>query len=62
MTDSTTPAGKRERLVAAACQAVYQQGIEKTTLADIAAAAGIPVGNGFRWLTVLKEATKAKVL
>ena len=39
MTDSTTTGGKRERLVAAACQTVYQQGIEKTTLADIAAAA-----------------------
>ena len=43
--DQGKPPGKRERLIAAACQAVYEQGIEKTTLADIAAAAGIPLGN-----------------
>jgi AcrR family transcriptional regulator len=36
---------KRERLIAAACQVMYAQGVEKTTLADIAAAAGIPLGN-----------------
>jgi AcrR family transcriptional regulator len=54
MTDSTTerrgdgnrrPPGKRERLVAAACQLLHQQGIEKTTLAEIAQAAGVPPGN-----------------
>ena len=36
---------KRERLIAAACRVTYAQGVEKTTLADIAAAAGIPPGN-----------------
>ena len=44
-TRSKTPGGKRERLITAACETVYQQGIEKTTIADIAAAADIPVGN-----------------
>src|SRR5690348_11217570 len=39
------PLGKRERLVAAACQRIYEAGAEKTTLADIAAAAGVPLGN-----------------
>jgi len=37
--------GKRERLVAAARQVLYEHGVEKTTLADIAAAAGVPLGN-----------------
>jgi AcrR family transcriptional regulator len=39
------PAGKRQRLIAAANQLLYQQGVEKTTLADIAHAAGVPAGN-----------------
>jgi TetR/AcrR family transcriptional regulator, transcriptional repressor for nem operon len=37
--------GKRERLVAAAVQLLHQQGIERTTLADIAQAADVPAGN-----------------
>ena len=37
--------GKRERLVAAAAQMLHRQGVEATTLADIATAAGIPLGN-----------------
>jgi AcrR family transcriptional regulator len=39
------PAGKRQRLIAAASQLLHQQGVEKTTLADIAHAADVPVGN-----------------
>src|SRR6201997_277684 len=52
MTDSlsATPGasqrgGKRARLIAAAAETIYAAGVEKTTLADIAAAAGIPLGN-----------------
>jgi AcrR family transcriptional regulator len=37
--------GKRERLVAAAIQLLHQQGVERTTLADIANAAEVPLGN-----------------
>jgi AcrR family transcriptional regulator len=37
--------GKRERLVAAACELVYRQGVAGTTLAHIAQAADVPVGN-----------------
>jgi AcrR family transcriptional regulator len=37
--------GKRERLIAAALQLLHQQGVERTTLADIAKAADVPVGN-----------------
>jgi AcrR family transcriptional regulator len=39
------PPGKRQRLIAAANQLLHQQGVEKTTLADIAQAADVPVGN-----------------
>jgi AcrR family transcriptional regulator len=39
------PPGKRQRLIAAASQLLHQQGTEKTTLADIAQAADVPVGN-----------------
>ena len=48
MTDSKTVArrpGKRERLVTAAARVLHEQGVEKTTLADIAQAADVPVGN-----------------
>jgi AcrR family transcriptional regulator len=44
MTNSVQP-GKRQRLIDAACQVFYAQGVERTTLADIAAAAGVPLGN-----------------
>ena len=37
--------GKRERLVAAAGHLFYEQGVERTTLAEIAAAAEVPLGN-----------------
>jgi TetR/AcrR family transcriptional regulator, transcriptional repressor for nem operon len=39
------PPGKQQRLIAAASQLLHQQGIEKTTLADIAQAADVPAGN-----------------
>jgi TetR/AcrR family transcriptional regulator, transcriptional repressor for nem operon len=38
-------AGKRERLVAGACRVLHERGLERTTLADVAAAANVPVGN-----------------
>jgi len=37
--------GKRERLVLAASELVYRRGVEKTTLAEIAEAADVPLGN-----------------
>jgi len=47
MTDSvaTERPGKRDRLVDGAREAIYRQGVEATTIADIAAAADVPVGN-----------------
>lgn len=37
--------GKRERLVDAACDLLHRQGVARTTLADIAQSADVPVGN-----------------
>jgi AcrR family transcriptional regulator len=37
--------GKRERLVEAALDLVYRQGFRRTTLADVAAGAEVPLGN-----------------
>jgi TetR/AcrR family transcriptional regulator, transcriptional repressor for nem operon len=37
--------GKRERLIAAACEVIYTQGVEHSSLADFAAAAQVPLGN-----------------
>jgi len=55
------PPGKRERLIAAACQAVYEHGIEKTTLADIAAAAGIPLGNVYYYFKTKDDIIQAVI-
>jgi TetR/AcrR family transcriptional repressor of nem operon len=40
-----TRPGKRERLLGAAADLLYRQGVEKTTLADIAQAADVALGN-----------------
>jgi AcrR family transcriptional regulator len=44
MTAAERP-GKRDRLVAAAQELVYRQGVARTTLAHIAETADVPVGN-----------------
>jgi AcrR family transcriptional regulator len=55
------PQGKRERLVDAATALVYQQGIETTTLADIAAAAKVPLGNVYYYFKTKDEIIDAVV-
>jgi TetR/AcrR family transcriptional regulator, transcriptional repressor for nem operon len=53
--------GKRERLIAAARQTLYEHGAEKTTLAEIAAAAGVPLGNVYYYFKT-KDALVSAVL
>jgi len=53
--------GKRERLVAAAAQMLHQQGAEATTLADIATAAGIPVGNVYYYFKTKNDIIAAVI-
>jgi AcrR family transcriptional regulator len=54
-------AGKRERLVAAAAQMLHQQGVEATTLADIAAAAGVPLGNVYYYFKTKNDIITAVI-
>jgi TetR/AcrR family transcriptional regulator, transcriptional repressor for nem operon len=63
MTDSLErPAqGKRERLVAAAREVIHQQGVEKTTIADIARQADVPVGNVYYYFKTKDELVEAAI-
>jgi TetR/AcrR family transcriptional regulator, transcriptional repressor for nem operon len=60
MTNSVS-AGKRDRLIAAACQMVHEQGVEKTTLANIAQAAGVPLGNVYYYFKTKDDIVRAIV-
>jgi len=53
--------GKRERLVAAATELLHQQGIERTTLADIAQAADVPPGNVYYYFKTKDEVIAAVI-
>jgi len=53
--------GKRERLVAAATQLLHQQGTERTTLADIAKVADVPVGNVYYYFKTKDEIIAAVI-
>jgi AcrR family transcriptional regulator len=63
MTDSITQPGqgKRDRLVAGARRVIYEQGVEKTTIADIAQAAEVPVGNVYYYFKTKDELVAAAI-
>src|SRR3979490_1412765 len=62
MTDSDeVRPGKRERLVTAALDLLYHQGVEKTTLADIAQAADVPLGNVYYYFKTKDEIVGAVI-
>lgn len=54
-------AGKRERLVEGARRVLHEQGVHKTTLADIAAAADVPVGNVYYYFKTKDDLVDAAV-
>jgi TetR/AcrR family transcriptional repressor of nem operon len=54
-------AGKRERLIAGAQEVLHAQGIEKTTIADIAQVAGVPVGNVYYYFKTKDELVEAAI-
>ncbi len=65
MTDSTatrlaTP-GKRERLIEAAKQLLYEQGVERTTLAEVAAAADVAPGNVYYYFKTKDDLVAAAI-
>src|SRR3954471_5246464 len=53
--------GKRERLVSAAQELVYRQGVARTTLADIATAADVLVGNMYYYFKTKDDIIAAVV-
>jgi len=53
--------GKRERLVDSATALVYRQGIERTTLAQVAADADVPLGNVYYYFKSRDELLRAVV-
>jgi len=53
--------GKRERLLAAARELVYRQGVASTTLADIAQAADVPLGNVYYYFKTKDDIVAAVV-
>jgi AcrR family transcriptional regulator len=53
--------GKRDRLIDAACELLYRQGIETTTLADIAQLADVPLGNVYYYFKTKDEIIDAVV-
>jgi AcrR family transcriptional regulator len=63
MTDSATNAtqDKRTRLVSGARSVIHQHGVEKTTIADIAEAAQVPVGNVYYYFKTKGELVQAAI-
>jgi AcrR family transcriptional regulator len=59
MTDS--PAGKRDRLVASAAELLHRKGVGATTLADIAHAADVPVGNVYYYFKTKDDLVRAVI-
>jgi TetR/AcrR family transcriptional regulator, transcriptional repressor for nem operon len=59
MTDSTL--SKRERLVEGACRVLLEQGVNATTIADIAAAADVPAGNVYYYFKTKDELIEAVI-
>jgi AcrR family transcriptional regulator len=57
----TSTPGKRERLVSGARQVLYEQGVERTTLAEVAQAANVPVGNVYYYFKTKDELVGAAV-
>jgi len=69
MTDSTQAtapekpvSGKRERLVEAARQMLYEQGVERTTLAEVAAAADVAPGNVYYYFKTKDDLVEAAIM
>ena len=52
---------KRERLISAGCELIHSKGYGRTTLADIAAASGVPLGNVYYYFRTKDELLDAVV-
>ncbi|MEV0246514.1 TetR/AcrR family transcriptional regulator [Nocardia sp. NPDC050712] len=63
MTNSVagTKPGKRERLIEAAVRVFYERGVEKTTIAEIARVADVPVGNVYYYFKTKDQLIEAAI-
>jgi len=63
MTDSIAlrKQDKRQRLIAAAREVIHEQGVEKTTIADIAQSADVPVGNVYYYFKTKDQLVAAAI-
>jgi AcrR family transcriptional regulator len=63
MTDSTVNdrGGKRERLVAAAGDLLHRQGVQATTIAQVAEAADVPPGNVYYYFKTKDDLVRAVI-
>jgi TetR/AcrR family transcriptional regulator, transcriptional repressor for nem operon len=52
---------KRDRLISSARKIFYEQGVERTTIADVARAASIPVGNVYHYFQTKGELVAAVI-
>jgi AcrR family transcriptional regulator len=59
--EAPAPAGKRERLVEAAKLMLYEQGVERTTLAEVAEAAGVAPGNVYYYFKSKDDLIEAAI-
>jgi AcrR family transcriptional regulator len=53
--------GKRERLIEGARHVLYEQGVERTTLAEVAQAADVPAGNLYYYFKTKDELVQAAI-
>jgi TetR/AcrR family transcriptional repressor of nem operon len=63
MTDlvAASRTGKRDRLVAGARETLHRQGVQATTIADIAHASDVPVGNVYYYFKFKDEIVAAVI-
>jgi TetR/AcrR family transcriptional regulator, transcriptional repressor for nem operon len=59
--ESARRPGKRDRLIAAAARLLHEQGVERTTLAEIAQLAEVPAGNVYYYFKTKDEVIAAVV-
>ncbi|WP_374222945.1 TetR/AcrR family transcriptional regulator [Streptomyces sp. MBT65] len=58
-TDRPPTVGKRQRLTTATARVLHEQGVERTTIADIARAADVPTGNVYYYFKTKDELIEA---
>ncbi len=58
---ATRERGKRERLIDGAQRVIYEQGVARTTLADVAEHAKVPVGNVYYYFKTKDQLVEAAI-